>query len=136
MTQPSPPTVSPHRAGVIGNTILMGDGSYFDYAAPNAAPMTIEDYAWALAGNARFRGQTRRAPLYRPGHPVDQPGPRALYSVCQHVVLLTRALIDDDYPPEACFSEMSCTIPSTCGIRQRDLYAKVGIASECAMSRF
>lgn len=60
---------------VSGPTILLGDGSYYDYENPEASTMTIEDFAYGLAYTCRFRGQTRlRAEGNR----------RVFYSVAEH----------------------------------------------------
>lgn len=81
---------------IVGPTILMGDGSYFDFEAPEATTMSIEDYAWALAGTNRFRNQTR----YRTENGI---GPRCLYNVCQHTVLLADQLLADGYDDEVAY---------------------------------
>lgn len=75
----------------------MGDGIYFDFEAPDATGMTVEDYAWGLASNARFRGQTR----VRNGD--GSPGARCLYNVCQHVVLLADQMWRDGHMLEAVY---------------------------------
>lgn len=82
---------------IIGPTILMGDGAYFDFEFPDASGMTIEDYAWGLAASARFRGQTRYA--------TDEPdwSPRCLYNVCQHVVLMARQMLADGLGPRVAY---------------------------------
>lgn len=80
-----------HVHRIIGPTILMGDGSYFDYEAPETTTMTIEDYAWGLAANNRFCGQTW------------WDGRRCLYNVCQHVVLLAEQMLRDGHTPRAAF---------------------------------
>ena len=60
-----------------GPTILLGSGTYFDYEAPEKSLITIEDYAYGLAFECRFRGQcVSRA-----------TGKRVYYSVAQHAVL-------------------------------------------------
>lgn len=85
-----------HVKHIVGPTMQLGDGSYFDFAAPEATDMTIEDYAWGLASANRFRGQTRQ-------RNADGTWPRRLYNVCQHVVLLTEQLLLDGYGPEIAF---------------------------------
>lgn len=75
---------------IIGPTILMGDGLYFDFEAPDATGMTIEDYAWGLAASNRFRGQTRN-------------NGRALYNVAQHCVLLAIAMYEAGHTKEAVY---------------------------------
>lgn len=83
-------------------TVLLGDGLYFDFVAPSAVGMTIEDYAWGLAGKNRFLGQTRLAPhmtLLSPGVGQD----RCLYNVAQHCVLLAEQMLRDGCTAEQCF---------------------------------
>ena len=82
---------------IIGPAILMGDGLYFDFEAPDATGMTIDDYAWGLASNNRFRGQTRLR------NADGGIGDRCLYNVCQHVVLLAIQMLADGQPPAACW---------------------------------
>ena len=43
---------------IVGPTILMGSGHYFDMLSPETSVVTDEDIAWGLANTARFRGQT------------------------------------------------------------------------------
>ncbi|AJA07422.1 hypothetical protein SKP52_02435 [Sphingopyxis fribergensis] len=88
-----------HTRRIVGPTILMGDGMYFDFESPDASGLTIEDYAWGLASNARFRGQTRRRLVGQP----NQIGPRCLYNVCQHVVLLAEQMWRDGQPIDAVY---------------------------------
>lgn len=53
-----------------------GSGGYLDFANPDLSVMTIEDLAYALAGESRFRSQTiSRA-----------TGRRVRYSVAEHCV--------------------------------------------------
>jgi len=80
-----------HTRRIIGPTIAMGDGSYFDYENPEASTMTIDDYAYGLAYTCRFRGQTRR----------PDTGARAFYGVAEHCVRLARHLIADGYADAA-----------------------------------
>ena len=88
-----------HTRRVIGPTILMGDGLYFDFEVPDATGMSVEDYAWGLASNNRFRGQTRmRCPVS-----LGNIGERVLYNVCQHVVLLAEQMLRDHQPITACW---------------------------------
>lgn len=72
-----------HVRRVVGPTILMGDGAYFDYENPAASEVTIEDIAYGLAYTARFRGQTRS---------FARGGKRCFYSVAQHCILMAEAL--------------------------------------------
>ncbi len=84
-----------HVRRIIGPTILMGDGSYFDFEDPWSSKMTIEDYAWALAGTNRFRSQTRS----RLHH-----GARCFYNVAQHCVLLSAMMSEHGCSREDCFA--------------------------------
>jgi hypothetical protein len=77
-----------HVSRITGPTILMGDGSYFDYLDPASSRLTIEDYAYALAYTCRFRGQTRSR---------LQGGRRVFYSVAEHCERLARHLIEDGH---------------------------------------
>jgi uncharacterized protein len=81
-----------HVKRIVGPTILMGDGAYFDYEQPDKAPVTIEDVAYGLAYTARFRGQTRS---------FARGGRRCFYSVAQHCVLMAEALETDRHGREA-----------------------------------
>jgi len=78
-----------HIQRVKGPTILMGDGLYFDFEAPDATGMTIWDYAWGLATAIRFRGQTR-----------DWQYNRCAYNVAQHCVLMAREMHFQGCTPE------------------------------------
>lgn len=85
---------------VVGPTMLMGDGSYFDFIDCDAAQMTLEDYAWGLATKARFNGQTR--------YPCDDwrdggNGSRCMYVVAQHCVLMAEQMLRDGHPPVVAF---------------------------------
>lgn len=57
-----------------GPTILLGDGSYFDYADPESSEITIDDYAFGLAYEGRFAGQCYSRKLRS----------RVYYSVAEH----------------------------------------------------
>ena len=81
-----------HVKRIVGPTILMGDGAYFDFECPDASGMTIEDYAWGLASNARFRGQTRLP-----------SGKRCLFNVAQHCVVLAWQMEADGHSPAAVY---------------------------------
>jgi hypothetical protein len=63
---------------IVGPTILLGSGTYFDFENPEAAELTIEDVAYGLAFQSRFAGQcvSRRT------------GKRVYYSVAQHCVIV------------------------------------------------
>ncbi|UZW55518.1 hypothetical protein NUH86_01565 [Sphingobium sp. JS3065] len=81
-----------HVKRIVGPTILMGDGAYFDFEQPDATGMTIEDYAWSLAGSNRFRGQNRLP-----------SGKRCLFNVAQHCVLLAWMMETDGHSAQAVF---------------------------------
>lgn len=73
---------------ILGPTILMGDGAYFDYEAPETSAITIEDVAFGLAFTARFRGQTRA---------LRATGNRVFYSVAEHCVRMAQEMIAEGY---------------------------------------
>lgn len=81
-----------HIQRIQGPTILMGDGLYFDFEAPDATAMTIWDYAWGLASSIRFRGQTR-----------DWQYKRCTYTVAQHCVLMAREMHFQGHSLEAVY---------------------------------
>lgn len=64
-----------HR--VIGPTILLGSGTYFDFESPETSEITIEDIAWGLAFEARWAGQCRSRVTRK----------RLMYTVAQHCVI-------------------------------------------------
>ncbi|MCZ7501223.1 hypothetical protein [Agrobacterium sp. ST15.13.015] len=63
---------------IIGPTILLGSGAYFDFDNPEGSQLTIEDVAYGLAFQSRFSGQcvSRRT------------GKRVYYSVAQHCIIM------------------------------------------------
>lgn len=64
---------------IIGPTIMLGSGTYFDFENPEAAHLTLEDYAYGLASCSRFAGQC-----------VSRyTGRRVRYNVAQHCVLMS-----------------------------------------------
>ncbi|MEH0295844.1 hypothetical protein V6R98_27180 [Agrobacterium sp. CCNWLW71] len=69
---------APHIRRIVGPTILLGSGTYFDFENPEAAELTIEDVAYSLAFQSRFTGQcvSRRT------------GKRVYYSIAQHCVIM------------------------------------------------
>jgi hypothetical protein len=73
---------------VLGPTILMGDGAYFDYEAPETSEVTIEDVAFGLAQTARFRGQTRA---------LQTTGRRCFYSVAEHCIRMAQQMVRDGH---------------------------------------
>lgn len=65
-----------HR--IIGPTILLGSGTYFDFNNPEAAELTIEDVAYSLSFQSRFTG-----------HCVSRrTGKRVYYPISQHCVIM------------------------------------------------
>ena len=64
-------------AMIRGATIPMGDGSVYDYLSPNTCEMSLEDYAYGLAAQNRFNGQTRVRELN---------WKRAIFTVAEHCV--------------------------------------------------
>jgi hypothetical protein len=67
---------------VIGPTIMLGSGTYFDFEAPETSLLTIEDYAYGLAAANRFAGQC-----------VSRvTGKRVFYTVAEHCVRMSYAV--------------------------------------------
>jgi len=64
---------------VVGPTIILGSGNYFDFEDPFSTPLTIEDVAYGLGYTCRFAGQTYSKRLAR----------RIFYAVAQHCVLIS-----------------------------------------------
>ncbi|MCZ7466420.1 hypothetical protein [Rhizobium rhizogenes] len=63
---------------IIGPTILLGSGTYFDFENPEAAELTIEDVAYSLSFQSRFTG-----------HCVSRrTGKRVFYPISQHCVVM------------------------------------------------
>lgn len=67
-----------HIRRIVGPTILLGSGTYFDFENPEAAELTIEDVAYSLSFQSRFTGQcvSRRT------------GKRVYYPISQHCVIM------------------------------------------------
>ena len=93
-----------HIRRIVGPTILLGDGSYFDFEAPETSTITIEDVAYGLAFTCRFRGQSRRG-----------NGERAFYSVAEHCVRMSRHLWADGYQDHALAGLMHEAGEPVCG---------------------
>ncbi len=66
----------------IGPTILLGSGTYFDFADPESCEITLEDIAYGLAFEGRCAGQCYSRILDR----------RVFYSVAEHCVRMSRAV--------------------------------------------
>src|SRR6185295_17716604 len=67
---------------IIGPTILLGSGNYYDFENPIFSQLTIEDFAYGLAFQSRFAGQcvSRRT------------GKRVFYPIAQHCVIMSYAV--------------------------------------------
>ncbi len=70
---------------VVGPTIMLGSGTYFDFDSPETSQITIEDVAYGLGFACRFAGQgvSRRT------------GKRVFYSVAQHCVIMSEEILRD-----------------------------------------
>jgi hypothetical protein len=79
MVYRTPETNSPGVHRIIGPTIMLGSGTYFDYESPETSEMTIEDYAYGLAGEHRFSSQTAQR----------STGKRCFYTVAEHCVRMS-----------------------------------------------
>ncbi len=75
---------SPTVRRIVGPTILLVGGSYFDFEAPETSEFTIEDIAHGLSMTCRFAGQCGR-----------------FYSVAQHSVHVA-----DLVPPEHAYAAL------------------------------
>lgn len=75
---------------IIGPTILLSSGAYFDYEAPHTSDFTIEDIAHGLSMTCRFAGHCIRH-----------------YSVAQHSVHLSHLIGDARYSFEALMHDAS-----------------------------
>jgi hypothetical protein len=86
---------------IVGPTIMLGSGTYFDFEAPETAELTIEDVAYGLAFACRFAGQAvSRA-----------TGRRVFYSVAEHCVRMSH-IVPPGYEYDALMHELG---EPTCG---------------------
>jgi len=79
---------SPGVTRIVGPTIMLGSGSYFDFETPETSHLTIEDVAYGLASASRFAGQCVSS----------LTGKRVRYSVAEHCVRMSWEVEKD---PEA-----------------------------------
>lgn len=86
---------------IVGPTILLGSGTYFDFENPEAAALTIDDVAYSLAFQSRFTGQcvSRRT------------GRRVYYPIAQHCVIMAHHA----EPPHKLAALMHEVGEATCG---------------------
>lgn len=64
---------------IIGPTIMLGSGTYFDFEDPESALLTPEDFAYGLAGANRFSSQC-----------ISRfTGKRVFYNVAEHCVRMS-----------------------------------------------
>lgn len=72
------------KPGVVGATIILRSGHYFDFLNPDPTTIFAEDIAWGLANTCRFGGQSL-----------------TFYSVAQHCVIVSHIV-----PPELAFAAL------------------------------
>jgi hypothetical protein len=92
-------TASIHR--IVGPTILLGSGTYFDFEAPETAELTLEDVAYGLANSCRFAGQCV----------LRYTGRRVYYSVAEHCLRMSYLV----HPSLAYLALMHELGEATCG---------------------
>jgi uncharacterized protein len=86
---------------IVGPTIMLGSGTYFDFENPESAQLTIEDVAYGLAYACRFAGQAvSRA-----------TGRRTFYSVAEHCVRMSY-IVPSGFEYDALMHELG---EPTCG---------------------
>lgn len=94
-------TSAPHIRRIVGPTILLGSGTYFDFQNPEASQLTIEDVAYSLAFQSRFTGQC-----------VEQTsGKRCYYAIAQHCIHMAHHA----EPPHKLAALMHEVGEATCG---------------------
>ncbi|WHA40945.1 hypothetical protein [Agrobacterium larrymoorei] len=86
---------------IVGPTILLGSGTYFDFENPEAAKLEIEDVAYSLAFQSRFTGQCVSR----------KTGRRVYYPIAQHCVLMAHQA-DPEHKLAALMHEVG---EATCG---------------------
>lgn len=79
---------------VLGPTIILGSGTYFDYENPEGSSITLEDVAYGLAFEGRFAGQCVSR----------KTGRRVMYGSGQHSVL-SSYVIEEKYALPALWHE-------------------------------
>lgn len=80
---------------IVGPTILLGSGTYFDFLNPADSNLQIEDVAYGLAYACRFAGQC-----------VNQTtGRRVFYSVAEHCVRMS-LIVPADFAHDALLHEL------------------------------
>ncbi len=105
------PAERPGVRRVIGPTILLGSGSYFDFEDPASSNITIEDIAYGLAFTCRFAGHCRER----------STGQRVFYSVAEHCVRMSEIVpVEHAYDAlmhelgEAVCGDMTSPLKSIC----------------------
>jgi len=88
-----------HR--VVGPTILLGSGTYYDFESPSTSRLTLEDVAYGLGFECRFNGQCVHRRTKR----------RVFYSVAEHCVRMSY-LVPPGYEYDALMHEVG---EVTCG---------------------